>query len=175
MPYDVFISHSSADKTTADAVCAHLEQVGVRCWIAPRDILPGKSWPESIVAALQECKVMVVVFSSHADRSDQVMREVERAVNKELAIVPFRISDTKPSGTLEYFLSVPHWLDALTPPLEGHIRVLVATVRRLLGEDVAIPPAPPPKPFVEAPPDLFDRGTGVWSKIRSWLDPPEST
>ena len=34
----VFISHSTADKTIADAICHRLEEAGVRCWIAPRDI-----------------------------------------------------------------------------------------------------------------------------------------
>jgi hypothetical protein len=41
MPHDVFVSYSSDDKPTADAVCATLENKGIRCWIAPRDILPG--------------------------------------------------------------------------------------------------------------------------------------
>ena len=41
MAHDVFISYSAKDKTTADGVCATLEAKGIRCWIAPRDILPG--------------------------------------------------------------------------------------------------------------------------------------
>ncbi|HXQ15450.1 MAG TPA: toll/interleukin-1 receptor domain-containing protein [Caulobacteraceae bacterium] len=42
--HDVFISYSSKDKTTADAICALLERDGAKCWIAPRDILPGEAW-----------------------------------------------------------------------------------------------------------------------------------
>jgi TIR domain len=34
MAFDVFISYSSKDKTTADATCASLENAGIRCWIA---------------------------------------------------------------------------------------------------------------------------------------------
>jgi hypothetical protein len=41
MPSMVFISHSSNDRATADAICAHLESAGIKCWIAPRDIEPG--------------------------------------------------------------------------------------------------------------------------------------
>jgi hypothetical protein len=41
MAHDVFISYASEDKTVADAVCAMIESQGVRCWIAPRDVLPG--------------------------------------------------------------------------------------------------------------------------------------
>jgi hypothetical protein len=57
MAYDVFISHSSKDKVMADAICAGLEARGVRCWIAPRDILPGIEWTKSIVDAIANCKV----------------------------------------------------------------------------------------------------------------------
>lgn len=42
MDFDIFISYSSQDKPTADAACAVLEAAGIRCWIAPRDIMPGR-------------------------------------------------------------------------------------------------------------------------------------
>src|SRR4051794_9355796 len=80
MPYDVFISHSTKDKLVADAVVAHLEQNGLRCWCAPRDIMPGTSWASAIVEGIAACKAMVVVFSTNANTSDHIRREVERAV-----------------------------------------------------------------------------------------------
>ena len=80
MAHDVFISYSSHDKTTADAVCAALEARSARCWIAPRDIQPGAEWAEAIMDAIAAGKIMVVVFSDHANTSGQVLREVERAV-----------------------------------------------------------------------------------------------
>ena len=59
----VFISYSSKDKVVGDAVCAILEQRGIRCWIAPRDILPGSEWGEAIINGLTSCQVFVLVFS----------------------------------------------------------------------------------------------------------------
>jgi len=44
MAHDVFISHSAQDKAIADAVCAALENAAVRCWVAPRDVQPGRSF-----------------------------------------------------------------------------------------------------------------------------------
>lgn len=132
MAHDVFVSHSAKDKTTADAVCARLEAEGIRCWIAPRDILPGRDWGEAIVDAIEGCRVMVLIFSSHANTSVQIKREVERAVHKEKIIIPFRIEDVIPARSLEYFISTSHWLDAVTAPLEKHIAHLHKTVRSLL-------------------------------------------
>lgn len=133
MAHDVFISHSSKDKPTADAICAALEGDNIRCWIAPRDIVPGANWGESIVNAISVSRLMVVVFSSHANSSAQVMREIERGVHNGLPIVPIRIENVMPSKSLEYFLSVPHWLDALTPPLQSHICKVTRTVRTILA------------------------------------------
>jgi hypothetical protein len=144
MAHDVFISYSKMDKPTADAACAALEVVGIRCWIAPRDVTAGTNWGGSIIRAIGASRVMVLVFSSHSNNSQQVLREVERAVNKGVVIVPFRIEDIKPSDDMEYYLSAPHWLDALTPPLETHLQRLCRTVRAIvptLDDDTAMPAA----------------------------------
>src|SRR5262245_10875317 len=103
MAHDVFISYSSKDKPVADAVCANLEANGIRCWIAPRDILPGQDWGESIIDAINQSRIMVLVFSSSANTSPQIKREVERSVSKGIPIIPFRIEDVPLSKSLEYF------------------------------------------------------------------------
>jgi TIR domain len=43
----VFISHSSKDRATADAICTHLESAGIKCWIAPRDSI--SSSPNTVI------------------------------------------------------------------------------------------------------------------------------
>jgi hypothetical protein len=135
MPHDVFISYASHDKSVADALCAALEAQNVRCWIAPRDVLAGTEYGEAIVSAIEDCRAMVLVFSAHADGSPHIHKEVDCALNKGKTIIPFRIENVPLSKALEYALGNTHWLDALTPPIERHIGVLVSTVRRLLGDE----------------------------------------
>lgn len=132
MGHQVFISCSSKDKTVGDAACAVLEQRGYSCWIAPRDILAGREWGESIIEGILGAKIFVLIFSTNANESPQISREIERAVHHGLLVIPFRIEDVPPVGSLEYFMSVPHWLDALTPPLERHLEHLAEVVGRLL-------------------------------------------
>ena len=132
MAYDVFISYASKDKIVADAVCARLEFSGIRCWIAPRDITPGTSYGEAIIDAIHGAKVMVLVFSSHANSSGHIPKEVERAVSNGVSIIPFRIEDVAPGKSLDYFIGSVHWLDAMTPPLEKHLDDLASTVHKLL-------------------------------------------
>jgi formylglycine-generating enzyme required for sulfatase activity len=132
MAYDVFISYSHTDKTVTDAACATLESAGVRCWIAPRDVPPGSQWASAIVSGIDHCRIMVLIFSSRANISNQVHREVERAVSKGIPIIPLRIEDVTPTNSMEYFLGSIHWLDALTPPLEKHLQHLLETVKSCL-------------------------------------------
>ncbi len=138
--YDVFVSYSSKDKTTCDALCATFESKGLRCWIAPRDILPGANWGEAIIGGIEQSRVMVLVFSAHSNESSQVKREVERAVSKGIPVIPLRIEDVKLSRAMEYFISSQHWLDALTPPLEKHLEELARKVIRLLTDEGNPPP-----------------------------------
>src|SRR5205814_588565 len=73
------------------------------------------------------------LFSANANRSQQVMREVERAVSKGVPIIPFRIEDVVPTEEMEYFISSSHWLDALTPPLEAHLNKLASSISSLIN------------------------------------------
>src|SRR4051812_25459353 len=153
MPYDAFISYCSEDKKIADAVCGTLEANKIRCWIAPRDVGPGRTWSSAIVEAIGESAVMVVIFSKHSNASPQVLREIERAVNKGIAIIPFRVEDVVPSKDLEYFISSCHWLDAMNPPMEKHIGELASAILALQKRTSTgpVPAAEPVKPRKRSP------------------------
>lgn len=110
-----------------------LEGKGIRCWIAPRDILPGMTWGKAILEAINCSRLMVLVFSSHSNGSGQVMREVERAVHKGIPILPLRIENVSPTEDMEYFLSTTHWLDVMHPPLEQHLEHVVGVANQLLS------------------------------------------
>lgn len=133
--HDVIISYSSLDKPTADAICAGLEMRGIRCWIAPRDILPGVNYQEAIIDAITSSKIMVLIYSSHANESPHVIREATIAMSKKVIIIPFRLDNSPLSQTMEFIISVPHWLEAITPPLEKHIKELADTIMILLENE----------------------------------------
>ena len=88
MAHDVFLSYSSADRATADAVVTGLEAQGVRCWMAPRDIPAGTEYGQEIIEAVKACRICVVIFSASANASPHVRREVERAVSAQKHLVP---------------------------------------------------------------------------------------
>ncbi|MBN1195578.1 MAG: toll/interleukin-1 receptor domain-containing protein [Methanomicrobiaceae archaeon] len=130
--HDVFISYSSKDKPVGDAVCAGLEAHGIRCWIAPRDVEPGENFPDAIIQAIEQSRVMVLIFSSSSNNSPHVIRELTKAFTSGLIIIPFRIEDVPLSRSMEYLIGLPHWLDAVTPPLQEHISDLARSVLIIL-------------------------------------------
>jgi hypothetical protein len=149
MSFDVFISYASKDKAIADATCAALESAQVRCWIAPRDVLPGADWSASIIDALDNCRAMVLIFSAKANDSPQIRNEVARAVQLGVPVIPVRIEDIPPAKSLAYFIGAVHWLDAVTPPIETHLKRLAENVKALLqaasaaaARDLSSAPAP---------------------------------
>ena len=133
MPRNIFVSYSQADRDCAFELVARLEAQGIGCWIAPRDISPSADWAAEIIDAIAAAEVMVLVFSASSNQSPQVRREVERAVHKQIQILPFRIDDVMPSKSLEYFLSAQHWLDAFPPPREPHYARLAAYLTKALS------------------------------------------
>jgi hypothetical protein len=155
MAHDVFVSHSVKDKAVADAIVARLEAESVTCWIAPRDVVPGADWGESIIDAIESSRIMILIFSRNADASPQIKREVERAVNKSVYIIPFRVDDIPPTKSLEYFISTSQWMDAFSPPLERHLDNLAKTVKAVLKRPplpAANVPAQPEKQSIPQPP-----------------------
>lgn len=129
---DVFISYSTKNKNVADAVVAHFEQNGIKCWYAPRDIMPGQEWVSAIKEALKHAKIFVLIYTSESNLSRQVMNEVALAFNAGMTIVPFRLTEEMMNDELEYYLTRVHWLDAVSEPLERSISSLGDYVKMIL-------------------------------------------
>jgi hypothetical protein len=130
---EVFISYSQPDYACAIEMVTRVESEGIDCWIAPRDIAPSADWAAEIIDAISHARVMILIFSASSNDSPQVRREVERAVHKNVNILPFRIERVAASKSLEYFLSSQHWMDAFPPPRETHYARLCSYLKNYLA------------------------------------------
>jgi hypothetical protein len=130
---NAFISHASADKDLAAEICAMLEKRGISCWIAPRDIVPGKDYGEQIIFGIEEAAATVLVLSENANNSTFVRKEIERAVSKGKAIFPVRVRNVQPSKGLELFISSAHWIEAWQSPIDAMMDQLAAAIGALIS------------------------------------------
>ena len=135
MEHLIFISHSSKDAPLAQLICHRLEEAGIRCWIAPRDIQHG-DWAGSIMDGLARADVCVIIVGEHAADSPEVLKEITEATRSCQYIIPFKLDDTDLSPKMRYHLGPCHWLDASSPPLEQRIEELKQRIENLSDEDI---------------------------------------
>lgn len=161
---DVFVSYcTKTDQSAAYDLVSHVEAHGIECWIAPRDVQGGTEWAAEIVKAITVCKLMVLIFSSSANNSRDVKREVMIATQRGVRVLPFRIADIAPVASLEYLLAGHQWFDAFPPPMEPHYERLYVCLNTLLATPTNPPPLfrEPPAPAVEQPHGQLQASLGI--------------
>jgi tetratricopeptide (TPR) repeat protein len=132
--YDVFLSHAKEDTAVAETVCRALEDRGIRCWTASRDIVPGMVEGEAIMDAISRSRLMVVVNSTAASRSAFVVRDLNAAVSHRMGIIPFVIEDMPLSDSLDYLIGSIPGIRAAPIPGESDLANLAVSVRARLKE-----------------------------------------
>jgi hypothetical protein len=132
MDHDVFISHSSKNKTIADRICWALEMSDISCWIAPRNISSGESWPEAITRAVETSTVMVLIFSKNANTSKDVANEIILAMKTGVPVVPIKIDQTTPKGVFQYYLAGAQWEYTPGNPSDYQLQNYVIKVKQII-------------------------------------------
>jgi len=143
---EAFVSYASPDREIAFRIAAFLEERGIGCWIAPRDVPPGKDYGAAILEGIENSRVLVLILSEESNSSAFVQKEVERAVSKAKAVLPVRIREVTPSGSLEFFVSSAQWVDAWRSPMEQHLSKLADAILAMRGDGTPVAPVPPPAP-----------------------------
>ena len=136
-PQDIFISYSARDRESAEAVCTTHEAAGIRCWIAPSDVVPGTSYAALLVDAISQSRLVLLLFSQAANDSDAVLNELELAANRSIPVLPVRIERIEPQGAAEFYLRRRHWLDAFDD-FNAALERIPPAVRSSIAERVTV-------------------------------------
>ncbi|MGQ0532514.1 MAG: TIR domain-containing protein [Caulobacteraceae bacterium] len=105
----IFISHSTKDGAReALQLVTALERAGHRCWIAPRDVKAGVTYPGQVVAAIERSKGLVLLLTPGANESPDVLQEVQLASTARKTIAPVMVRATSPAADLRYYVGVRH-------------------------------------------------------------------
>ena len=130
----VFISYGSADHEFAQEACKALEESGISCWIAPRDILAGHDWSAAIPSAIDASRLVLLILSASSARSAQIAHEIHIAQNARKIILPLRIDEAQPDGALRYLLAGLQRIDGFSASRRATIENLIVQIRRNLAE-----------------------------------------
>jgi hypothetical protein len=131
--HQVFISYANekgdnnntgSDRQIADMICSALESENICCWIDHRDIMPGENWVNAMFNAVEQSKIMVLVFSGNANLSQWVQDEITYALDEKIRIIPFRVDNVTPKGALRVLKVRSQWIDAQQPPRQKDLKRL---------------------------------------------------
>ena len=103
--HDVFISYKSEDTWLAALVRDTLEENGIPCWMAERDIGPGRNYAADIPKAIAECKVFLLVLTENAQKSPWIPKEIDLAISGKKEILPLAIGGVACNPTFTFLLT----------------------------------------------------------------------
>jgi hypothetical protein len=127
----VFVSYRRADAAVADALMQRLETAGYGVWLDRSDIGGGSRWREEIEQALQQADAVIFLISQPALESDEVYRELARAIELGKAIVPLRLDAAPLYGWFKEKLGAIQHIEYDThDPAEKWWGQLLAALRR---------------------------------------------
>lgn len=118
MGYDVVVSYAREDREIAATLCNQLTAEGVEARIVPREKVMDERYISEVNGMIASSKTLVVVLSTYSNASGQVIRELELANKNQLEILPVRLDDVKPSGSLAYYLAGKNWFSMLRKEVE---------------------------------------------------------
>ena len=109
LPKKVFISYVQEDGAVAYEIATGLETQGYSSWYYERDCPAGADYFEETHKAISDCEAMVIVISPRSLPSDQITREIVRAVESSKATFPLLLEVTHD----DYAHRRPGWHQAM--------------------------------------------------------------
>ena len=93
--YDIFISYSRRDYAIADKIVSALNAGGFTYFRDQQGIESGSDFLQSIINAIDSCKLFLCVLSENAYSSDFVIKELEYALQrKEIIVLPVIVDNS---------------------------------------------------------------------------------
>ena len=102
---EVFVSYSRDDESRVFDLAAQLRAAGVSLWIDQGGLDGATQWSEQIVNALESAKVLLLMVTESAVRSDNVAKEVVLVSERKGHILPVYLEPTVIPPTLKYQLA----------------------------------------------------------------------
>jgi TIR domain len=146
----IFVSYVEEDGDVAHEIAQHLEAHGYSSWYYERDCPAGADYFEETFKAISECEAMAIIISPRSLPSDQITREIVRAVEANKATLPLLLDLTHD----EYAHRRPGWKQAMAAANATRLRakeipgIIPALVAGLHAKGIKphpgaqVPPAP---------------------------------
>ncbi|MFZ0008832.1 MAG: tetratricopeptide repeat protein [Steroidobacteraceae bacterium] len=161
---EVFLSYSRDDHDQVFDLVEKLRAAGVSMWIDTGAIDAASLWSEQIVNALESAKVLLLVVTESAVRSDNVAKEVMLVSERKGHILPVYLEPTVIPPALRYQLAGIQHVEYFKSGDEASLKTILRALER-----VGVKLAPPAQPKAAAPAPVHAETHGPTSRERDAL------
>ena len=157
---EVFVSYSRDDESRVFDLAAQLRAAGVSLWIDQGGLDGATQWSEQIVNALESAKVLLLMVTESAVRSDNVAKEVVLVSERKGHILPVYLEPTVIPSTLKYQLAGIQHISYFKGSDPGaNLQAILRSLERI-GVGVGRKPSKDPAEPAQAPAPSPDPGGG---------------
>ena len=166
-PAEVFVSYSRNDKDRVLELSGKLRAAGVSLWLDTSGIDGATLWGEQIVNALESAKVLLLIVSESAVRSDNVAKEVMLVSERKGHILPVHLEPTPIPPSLKYQLAGIQHVEYFDPAHSDESLKAILRALERIGVSIALrqegkPATPAVRPGAHtAPPAAASREQGA--------------
>lgn len=101
----VFLSHSSEDIEIVKRIKGSIEKNGIKTWFSEDDIKYGDSYAKAIEDAISKASCFLAILSSNSVQSKWVEKEIDRALNHGVVVIPLLVNDIKLPEAYSFYLT----------------------------------------------------------------------
>ena len=132
-----FLSYNRNNNEISKEIQTALEDRGIFVWRAPRDVPLGEYYLTNEMKAIEECDVFLLLLSIPAQKSEEVKKEFEKALEIKKPILPIWVEDVPENEITDYYReNLIEYQYRVMPKIDIRvINEIVATVKKIKREE----------------------------------------
>ena len=165
-----FISYSSKNQTSADAMRDLFHKYAIDTWMAPYDIPAGSEYAEVIYGALTGCSCLVLMLTGVSQDSQWVKKEVNIAITNGKTVIPVKLEDIELNSSMKLYLNDQQIVPVRVIEDEtAEIQKVLNSVMKLAGESksTATSVKGPRHAETVTTSDIKTIGLTIWSPVNT--------
>ena len=132
----IYVSYAYKDKDKAASIVNFLEKNGLKCFIAPRDVDDTTSYAKTLITAIKNSPLCLVLMSKAANESEHLLSEVDAMVSNRIPVLPVFIEEVQLRDDFRYYLGRKHWVIAYPDEISTYFEKIYKTVSGFAVEAV---------------------------------------
>ena len=96
----------------AEKLVENIESNNLKCFIAPRDIPSGSDYNETLIEAIDDCDIFILLYSESSIKSRWVLNEINSAASRNKIIINVKLENIPIAPKHEIYLGTSQWIDS---------------------------------------------------------------